>query len=358
VWLYRIGTAPGPRKSIGDHLLFQGNLGLVCFFVLSGYLLYRSFARGALTGRPVDLRGYALRRGARIVPAYYACVVGALLLYAAVGYHDVLPPGNKLPLFAIFAENYSMDTLMKIDPVMWTLCVEALFYVMLPLLGLFAFLLGPRRIGYQAVVLGGLVGVSAGWNALVHDRHLGPIASKSLIAYIGHFALGMLVALWVERRRLRDRRDLGPLATGALMLLGIAVVAANAVVYEVADPESFARVVLAKLPTALGFALVVAAAAAGRGPAVAWLRVRPLVAIGVVSYGVYLWHLPLILVVRKAGLLPADILPRFLLVLTLALAVATLSWKLLERPLIRRAAAGGRDRARRALRTAEAQAAP
>jgi peptidoglycan/LPS O-acetylase OafA/YrhL len=45
-------------------------------------------------------------------------------------------------------------------------------------------------------------------------------------------------------------------------------------------------------------------------------------------------------------------------VLTLALAVATLSWKLLERPLIRRAAAGGRDRARRALRTAEAQAAP
>src|SRR3954454_8396402 len=202
VWLYRVGDAPGPRRTIEDHLLFQGNLGLICFFVLSGYLLYRSFARASLTGRRADLGGYVRRRVARIVPAYYACVLGCLLLFAIVGYSDTLPPSSGLPLFAVFGENYSMDTLMKIDPVMWTLCVEASFYVLLPLLWLAAFLLGPRRVAYQAAVLAGLVAVTAFWNQVFHEHHLGPIASKALPAYIGHFALGMLVALWIERRRL------------------------------------------------------------------------------------------------------------------------------------------------------------
>jgi peptidoglycan/LPS O-acetylase OafA/YrhL len=359
VWLYRIGDPPGPRRSVQDHLLFQGNLGLVCFFVLSGYLLYRAFARAALTGQRTDLGGYVRRRVARIVPAYYACIAGSLLLYAIVGYTDVLPPSHGVPLFALFAQNYSMDTLMKIDPVMWTLGVEAAFYVVLPLLGLAAFLLGPRRPGLQAAVLVALVVATAGWNQLVHARNLGPIASKSLASYIGHFALGMLVALWLEHRRLgRGSRDpIGPRATAALMAAGVALIAWNAYVYEAWAAGSFSRVVLAKLPTALGFALVVAAAAGGSGPAVAWLRARPLVAVGVVSYGVYLWHLPLILVVRRLGLLPGALVPRFAVVLALALGVAALSWKLLERPLIRRAAAA-RGRARGGLRPAEVQAAP
>jgi peptidoglycan/LPS O-acetylase OafA/YrhL len=334
--------------------MFQGNLGLICFFVLSGYLLYRTFARASLTGRRADLGGYARRRVARIVPAYYVCVAGCLLLYAVVGYKAVLPPSSGLPLFAVFGQNYSMDTLMKVDPVMWTLCVEAAFYVALPLLGLIAFLLGRRRVGLQAVLLAGLVVLSAGWDQIVHARHLGPIASKSLVTYIGHFALGMLVALWIERRRLRPdyRGPLGPSATAALVALGVAVIAWNAYVFEAFPGDSFSRVVLAKLPTALGFALIVAAAAGGTGPSVSWLRSRPLVAVGIVSYGVYLWHLPLILVVRQLGLLPAAVLPRFAVVLPLALAVATLSWKLVERPAIQRAASG-RRRAR-ALRPAEA----
>src|SRR5947207_4435983 len=67
-WLYRTGRPPGPRTSLTDHLLFQGNLGLICFFVLSGFLLYRVFARAALTGDRLDLGAYARRRVARILP--------------------------------------------------------------------------------------------------------------------------------------------------------------------------------------------------------------------------------------------------------------------------------------------------
>jgi peptidoglycan/LPS O-acetylase OafA/YrhL len=73
-----------------------------------------------------------------------------------------------------------------------------------------------------------------------------------------------------------------------------------------------------------------------------WLAARPLAAIGVISYGIYLWHLPLILVVRQLGLLPTTFAPRLTMVLALALAAGTLSWILVERPIMR-LVAGQRD---------------
>jgi len=196
------------------------------------------------------------------------------------------------------------------------------------------------------------------WNAVVHAKGLGPIASKSLLSYLGHFAFGMLVALWIERRRLRVGTGvLRASSTALLMAAGVGLVAVNAVAYEMLSGSSAERIVLAKLPTALGFALVIAAAAAGAGPAVRWLRSRVLVGIGVISYGVYLWHLPLLLAVRKVGLLPASLGLRWLVVLALALGAAALSWFRVEKPLIERAA-GPRRQAPQALRPAEAQAAP
>ena len=50
---------------------------------------------------------YAVRRIARIVPAYYACLAGCLLLYAAAGMNDLIPPQSDLPMSALFAQNYS-----------------------------------------------------------------------------------------------------------------------------------------------------------------------------------------------------------------------------------------------------------
>jgi peptidoglycan/LPS O-acetylase OafA/YrhL len=359
VWLYRVGDPPGPRTAWFDKVLFEANLGLICFFVLSGFLLYRSFARAALTGRePVSLKRYALRRAARIVPAYYANVLGCLLLYWAVGYSKVVPPAEHLPLFALFGQNYSMETVMKINPVTWTLCVEAAFYVLIPVLGMIAFLLGPTRIRHQAVILVGLIGLTIAWNAKLHGNGVSPLASKTLFSYVGHFAFGMLVALWAERRRFRLGGDgsLAPASTAALITLGFAVVAVHAYWHETAGWASPTRVLFANLPAALGFALVIAGAAAGSGPAVRWLSARPLVRLGVISYGIYLWHLPLILIVRQLGLLPGAFVPRLALVLPLAIGAASLSWTLLERPLIH-LAASRHDRAR-PLRVAVAHASP
>lgn len=319
-----------------DKALFEASLGLICFFVLSGFLLYRPFARAALRGgAPVPLKRYALRRAARIMPAYYACVLGCLLLYSAVRYSALVPSAGQLPLFAVFGQNYSMDTVMKINPVTWTLCVEAAFYVLLPLLGLIAFLLGPRRIGHQVAVLIALVGLTIGWNAVLHSTGWGALASKALPSYIGYFALGMLLAMWVEWRSLRaGRGSLGRASTAALMVLGFSLVAANAYWHETAGSFTTAWILVGNLPAALGFAILIAAAAAGIGPAVGWLGARPLVGLGLISYGIYLWHLPLILAVRELGLLPAAFAPRLALVLPLVIGAATLSWMLVERPIL------------------------
>ena len=97
------------------------------------------------------------------------------------------------------------------------------------------------------------------------------------------------------------------------------------------------RAVVLKLPAAAGFALVVAAIAAGAGRAVGWLSARPLVWSGVVSYGVYLWHLPLIMVANELGVLPSGIGLRLAIVSAAALAVGWASWVLVERPAMRRA---------------------
>jgi peptidoglycan/LPS O-acetylase OafA/YrhL len=301
-WLYRPGAPPGPRDALGDHVLFELCRGLVLFFVLSGFLLYRPIA---------DWRRFALRRCARLAPAYYVCIVACVLVFGA-------PAG--LPLFAVFAQNYSATTVMQLNPVTWTLCVEMAFYVVLPLLAV-------RRSAFVPLAL---IGVTLAWSEVAD----GFLAGKLLPAWIGHFALGMLVAVWAERRP-----ALGPRATAGLVAAGAALVVLDGWWHETAVPDAFVRAGLANLPAGAGFALIVAAAVAGRGPAVAWLRARALVAVGVVSYGVYLWHVPLLLAAREAGVLPSSWAGRLALIAPLALALGALSWRLIERPSIRSAAA-------------------
>ncbi|MCW3065410.1 MAG: acyltransferase, partial [Solirubrobacterales bacterium] len=352
-WLYRVGPPRGQLTRPLDQVLVSANVGLICFFVLSGFLLYRSFARASLGGgRPVDVGAYAVRRIARIVPAYYACLFGCLALYAAFGPRHIVPAAPHIGLFLVFGENYSNATLMQIDPVMWTLCVEAAFYLLLPVIGIAALRLGPGRPTAQVTVITGLIGVTIVWNTLGHVHGWGPLLYKALPAYLGHFAIGMLVAVWAERRR---GRVLSARVSAALVLVGFAAVVAEGYWNRTAGGSGWPiRHVSGHLPAAAGFALIVAAVVAGRGPAVRWLSWRPLAALGVISYGIYLWHLPLLMVLRNAGLAPVALVPRLAVVGSVSVLVAWLSWRLLERPLIDRAAERVRDRVRARVRPAPA----
>ena len=124
-----------------------------------------------------------------------------------------------------------------------------------------------------------------------------------------------------------------------MALAGIVLVVATGYWHERWGSRTVAHSILTDLPAAVGFSLLVAALAAGRGPVPSFFSVRPLLAAGAVSYGIYLWHIPVILILRQLHLLPASLLPRFAAVFVPTVVLATVSWFCLERPLMRRAAA-------------------
>jgi peptidoglycan/LPS O-acetylase OafA/YrhL len=201
LWIYQLPNSMTLRRdSWATTALFEGRVAFVMFFVLSGYLLYRAFARAAL-GRSdrVSTCAYLVRRAARVVPAYSAALAGSLILLTLAGAGAPgrrLVDAGQLPLFFLFGQNYSPDTLLKLNAATWTLAVEAAFYLMLPLFGLLALRLRSARA--QLVLLAGLVAAGLGWNLADYLLGWGPVAGHSPPAFLAYFACGMLVALAVE----------------------------------------------------------------------------------------------------------------------------------------------------------------
>jgi peptidoglycan/LPS O-acetylase OafA/YrhL len=116
--------------------------------------------------------------------------------------------------------------------------------------------------------------------------------------------------------------------------LGAVLVAGDAGWHALSDAagvSSDISIVLRDVPAAAGFALVIAAVSGAPAAAPAW---RPLAGLGVVSYGFYLWHVPVLLFLRGHGLLPLNPAGAALVGGAASLAVAVASWRLVERPAI------------------------
>lgn len=335
-WLYtRADVSAGARETVVDYALHEGRLGLVLFFVLSGFLLWRPWvAAGRGRRERPGVVTYLVHRAARVAPGYYLALLGSIaLLWGAEGTPGVrLPDAELLPLFLVFAQNFDPGAVMKLDPPMWTLAVEVSFYLLLPLVAVLSLRL-PRRRAVQALAPLALLAVGVAWN---HDIAGGGsiVAGKVLPAMLPYFALGMLTAVALDGRPRFGGRVAWP-----LLLAGCLLVAADAVWQAhgaAIQSGSYSYRIWRDLPAAAGFALIVAAAAGGNGSGTALLRARPLVGFGTISYGVYLWHVPLLLYARHLGLLPLQTLPATLVVLLLTVPAAAASWRWVERPAIAR----------------------
>ena len=333
-WLY---TMPVPdasdRSSIGDYAAHELRLGLVAFFVLSGFLLSRPWFAASLEGRrPPRVGRYLRARAARILPAYYAALGGSIvLLWGLRGTPGLrLPPSDELPLFVVFGQNFSPASVMKLNPPMWSLAVEVMFYALLPLIGWLALRL-PRARRAQALAPLALLALGVLYNWAIAGQGLGMTFSKTLAAMLPYIALGMLAALALHGRAIDVRATRSLIAAGCALVVADAVAKAAAPATGIDAGELF--VVIRDLPAAAGFALIVVALAGARSSRVVGSRL--LAGMGTISYGFYLWHVPVLMVLRGYGLLPLDPVAGTLVALVPSLAISALSWFALERPILR-----------------------
>jgi peptidoglycan/LPS O-acetylase OafA/YrhL len=336
---------PPPRSQVGQYLS-QRNAGppvtaVVLFFVISGFVLYLPFVRARYEGEPMPaLVPYAVRRLARIVPAYWVALA-IVSVWLGLGY--VLTPGGLLRYFGFLQVYGKNSTAGGGISVAWTLCVEVSFYAVLPLLAL-----GVRRLGRGRSIFGSelalcavLVLISLTWQLVItttipsSNTWVLPMLSV-LTGSLDFFAAGMLLAiLSVESSRRRaqprwvavvDRRPWLP------WLLALAILYAEGRVPGRLGPTGWWMSTHAlKLAGAALLLVPVIFGTPGRG----WLRRAlgwpPLLWLGTVSYGIYLWHDPL-LTKLAPQLVSHGELVTTLVVSAVTIAVAAVSFYLIERP--------------------------
>ena len=338
-------------------------VGVPIFFSLSGYLLYRQL----FTGPPRDgHRRYWLRRLARIVPAYWLALVLLALIPVFARTEPTLDvfDQERTWLFFAFGQVLTPETVKLGIPPAWSLTSEVVFYLLLPVLALGTLALrrrsaAPLRTELRVLGIAGLVCVAV---ALV----LGPFRPDhpNLIVTPVMNALWFLPGMaWAAVSRLRSELWRSPRArllaaagaVGTYAALCLLISRGRGPGYQAwtATLEYACFAVIAGL-------LLIALTGIPRTRVL-----RPLAALGTISFGVYLWHVPILIVLKDQG--PESwtaehiVLPLLGLTFALSVLAGSLSWYLVERPVLRLAGRAVRtpQRARRpAARTPGAAPAP
>jgi peptidoglycan/LPS O-acetylase OafA/YrhL len=323
------------------------DVGVRIFFLISAFLLYRPFVAARLRDeQPPLLRAYAWRRFLRVAPAYWLalCVIGLWL-----GAPGVFTWAHA-PLYFGFAHVYDTDTLTITGlPQAWTLCVEVAFYAFLPLYA--ALLRRVRgRLRTELVAAAVLFGLSFAYKLWVFS--MGPIGDFRLLPwhfalpeYLDYFAIGMaLAAISVSGARIRFADVVGErpwLAWLGAAVLFVLVAKGIGLTGGVHDDVTTARY-LARHYLYAGIALGVLLPAVFGDPERGLIRRvlgwPPLLWVGLVSYGAYLYHFAFLRQLADWGFgrIGRDVSVYLWFPATLAgsLVIAALSWYCFERPLL------------------------
>lgn len=302
-------TAINPHGPLELWLGQGAEIAIQGFFITSGALVSGSLARAA------TLADYAGKRVRRLYPAYATVILIPALVSLALS-RDLVGVGAYLAANLTFL-NFLAPTLpglfeanrfAEVNGALWTLKIEVMFYLVLPLL---AFAL--RRMGrlwWAGLAVLYLAGEA--WRLeLPHllDHPAAPILARQLPGQLAFFASG--IALW----RLWDRARARPLAYGAVGLVLTA--------FSFADPalEPF---------RAAGLTGLIACAAFVPGPALNAAR------FGDVSYGAYITHFPILQALVMLGLFAAaGPVAGFALTGFIVFAASLLLWHSVEKPALR-----------------------
>jgi peptidoglycan/LPS O-acetylase OafA/YrhL len=324
-----------------------GLLGVGVFFTLSGYLITDLLlGQREATGR-LQLGDFWLRRARRLLPALFlvlAVVVAWITLLdrsllpglrgdvlAAVGYvSNWWNIVREASYFARFGPPPPLDHL-------WSLAVEEQFYLIWPWLLWLGLRYVPGRYTLAGVTLAGAA-LSAAAMALIYQPGVDPtrVYEGTDTRAFGLLIGAALAMVWPSRELRADRRNYrGRLLIDGAGIVGLVVI--GILIWRTSEYSPFlykGGIVLLSVATALVLTALVHPAS--------WLGVavgsRPLRWLGVRSYGIYLWHYPIIVLTAPGPQQRASLSLEVLQVVA-TIVVAALSWQFFEEP-IRRGAIG------------------
>ncbi|WP_067849066.1 acyltransferase family protein [Alicyclobacillus mali (ex Roth et al. 2021)] len=320
-----------------------GLLGVQVFFVLSGYLITDLLvSEWRDTGR-IDFKQFWLRRARRLLPALVVMLVAVMIwVYLADRAQFVQFFQDAVASFFyvsnwwfIFHKVSYFQSFGRQTPLghLWSLAVEEQFYLIWPLLLLFALKLLKRR-GRILAFTGGLALASAVWMAVLYQPGMDPtrVYDGTDTRAFGLLIGAMLAFVWPSsafNRPLAPRRRLLLDLVGLLSLLSILWM-----IWQTNEYEPFlyrgGLVILSIATAGLVACLAHPSTLLGRA-----FGSQPWRWIGVRSYGIYLWHFPIIALTTP--LIDANdfSLIRAAWQVALAVVIAALSWRIVEEPIRR-----------------------
>lgn len=315
-----------------------GKVGVRVFFVISGFLITKLLiderARHRTEPRPVSIAAFYVRRAFRILPAfgvYLAAIVGL----SALGLAEL--PLNDLVHAATYTTNFDVERSWLVSHI-WSLSVEEHYYLLWPLAFALLSLRGSFRVALAACVLSPLARLAV---VRLLPESLDALVWQATPCVADSIATGSLLAY---ARDPAARAEVGPLAAWLERALSISRASAWTHLLLVA---AFFTYLLESRPTVwtlvavsfsnVAFALVVDRVVSDRSdPFGRLLSTRPLERLGVLSYSLYLWQQLFLRQSRVEGPGLFSVLCAFPLNVVLALILAQLSFRLVEKPLLRK----------------------
>lgn len=301
----------------------QGGLGVNVFFVISGFLITALLlAEDEETGR-INLRRFYARRLLRLWPALTLLVVvcSLLALFMHGSLHKETLDAAPFALFYVSNWYRAAGHNAGMFSHTWSLSVEEQFYLCWPVLLALAFHFRGRR-GVLVAALG-LAVASAGLQALLFSQHASPdrlYNGTDTVAFNLLIGGALAVAMVQVPEAVRRIAVFAPVA-----LIGVIAIAA----WDANGSEmNYGGLVLLAILCAVMIAAVVLR---HDGLFARCFATWPMARLGRISYGIYLWHFPLILLVRTH----VSSFVTVLITVPLSIIAAEISFRVLERPILR-----------------------
>ena len=325
-----------------------GFIGVDVFFVISGFLITSLLVRErARTGR-ISFRGFYARRARRLLPAAFATLAATLaaahVVFLSGRFQETVTDVIWAALFGAninFARQgtdyFNLTAAPSMVQHFWSLAVEEQFYLVWPSLILLAFAVpasrgrhrvtrpdeGNRRLVRLGLLLGAVTAASFAWS--VHATSASPVTAYfSTFTRAWELGVGALVAV----SALQLQRVPAPLRA-ALAWAGLLVIMMSAFLIDERTPFPGSA---AALPV-LGAAALLAWGSTPGGPGTRWaLGSATAGFVGAISYSLYLWHWPVVVVAGVLLTPGSDLFYASALVISFALA--TVSYYCIEQPVL------------------------